>query len=447
LSDTARPAGESVPFTLRRVFALWVPLAFTFLLMSGSSPIVSAGISLLPNEKEGLAAFCDAFRVSVFLHAPLFVVRDIAIKSVKGRRSYFRMLYFVGLVATVCSALEFVLALTPVGRWFLEGVLRTPSHLVPQTQAALIPMATLPFLIAIRGVHQGIHIRGETAKWVGIGTALRMAALAAVALVAAPHLGLAPAVMGTTAFLAGLLVESVVNTVSALKRSPVLRFPAPEGADAGLSGLSRFALPLMLANLIGVLFQPLVSRVAGSATDAETSKAALQILISWVWFFSSTLFAMQALMIAHARDRRHLGRLLGFGGIVTGAFSGVFLVTALVPAVRDFVLLNLFQVDDREIHAFIAATLPLTVVFPIIVLARAVLRGLIVRSGRTPWVILSSVAGVVTLVGLDLSGVFSGVANGALPAAQGWLLALAVEAAISGLAVFRIGLSRVFGES
>ncbi len=445
--EPARSSGDSAPFTLRRVLALWIPLAFTFLLMSGSSPIVSAGITRLPNSTLGLAAFCDAFRVSIFLHAPLFVVRDIAIRSVKDRRSYVRMLLFVGAVAFVCSGLEFVLALTPVGAWFLDVVLRTPPEIVPQTQTALIPLATLPFLIGLRGVHQGIHIRGETAKWVGFGTALRMVALAAIALVAAPHLGLSPAVMGATAFLAGLVIESVFNTVSALRRSPILRVPLAEGADPGVRGLSRFALPLMLANLIGVLFQPLVSRVAGAAIDPRTSKAALQILISWVWFFSSTLFAMQALIIAHARDRRHLRRLLGFGGIVSGAFTVVFLVTALIPAVRDVVLVNLFGVVDPDLHAFVTAALPLTIVFPVIVLARAVLRGLIVRSGRTGWVVLSSVAGVIALVALDDSGVFLGVENGALPAAKAWLFALAIEGAISGVAVFRIGLARVFGDS
>ena len=440
-------APDAPPFTLRRLLVLWIPLAFTFLLMSGSSPIVSAGITRLPDAKQGLAAFCDAFRVSIFLHAPLFVVRDIAIRSVKDRASYMRMLYFVGVVAAVCSALEFVVALTPVGSWLLIEVLRTPANLVSQTQNALIPMSILPLLIGLRGIHQGVHIRGETASWVGFGTALRMAALALVALVAAPHLDLSPAVMGATAFLAGLVVESIVNTWSALRRSPVLAIPGPDPTDDGLRGLARFALPLMLANLLGVLFQPLVSRVAGGAGDPETSKAGLQILISWVWFFSSTLFAMQALVIAHARDREHLKRLAGFGGVVAGVFSAVFLLTALVPAARDVVLVNLFGVVEPDVHAFVSEALPLTVGFPVIVLARALLRGLIVRSGKTGWVVLSSVAGVIALVIVDSSGLYRGVENGCVPAAKAWLIALAVEGGLSVVALASIGLKRAFQES
>jgi hypothetical protein len=203
----------------------------------------------------------------------------------------------------------------------------------------------------------------------------------------------------------------------------------------------------MLANLLGVLFQPLVSRVAGGGGDPETSKASLQILISWVWFFSSTLFAMQALVIAHTRDRAHLRRLLTFGLIATGVFTAVFLTTALIPAIRDVVLVELFGVEEADVHAFVTEVLPLTVVFPIIVLARAVLRGLIVRSGRTGWVVLTSIAGVVALVAVDASNVFRGIENGSLPAAKAWVFALGVEGALSAFAVVRIGLGRVYRES
>ena len=161
---------------------LWVPLAFTFLLMSGSSPIVSAGINRLPGSKEalkeGLAVFCDAFRAVIFLHAPCFVVRDIAIRSIRDRRTYLRTLGFVLAVAAVCSTIELILALTPLGDLFLRNVVGTPEALIPAAKRAILVFSALPFLIGVRGIHQGIHIHGETTVWVGIGTALRMTGLA-----------------------------------------------------------------------------------------------------------------------------------------------------------------------------------------------------------------------------------------------------------------------------
>ena len=38
------------------------------------------------------------------------------------------------------------------------------------TKRAVLPFAALPFLLTVRGVHQGVHIRGETTVWVGVGT-------------------------------------------------------------------------------------------------------------------------------------------------------------------------------------------------------------------------------------------------------------------------------------
>jgi Progressive ankylosis protein (ANKH) len=425
---------------------LWLPLAFTFLLMSGSSPIVSAGITRLPGAKQGLASFCDAFRVSIFLHAPLFVVRDIAIRSVRDRRSYVRLLIFVGIVAVVSSLAEFIVALTPLGDWILLGVLKTPADLVAPTKRALLPFSLIPILIALRGVHQGIHIRGETAIWVGIGTALRMCALAAFALVISPHLGLEGGVMGAWAFVLGLIAETIVTMASALRGSAMIADRTADPNDTGLRGLAAFALPLMLANLVGVLYQPLVSRVAGGAGDPETSKASLQILISWVWFFSSSLFAMQALTIAHAANRAHLMRIVRFGAIVAGVFATIFLTTAFIPAVRDTVLITILGVREPDLYAFITEALPYAVVFPILVLARALLRGLIVRSGHTGWVVITTLAGLGALVALDQSGILDGRKNGSVPAVEAWLLASFVESCLAALALARIGLKRVFAE-
>jgi hypothetical protein len=272
-----------------------------------------------------------------------------------------------------------------------------------------------------------------------------MTGLALFALVISPALGLEPAVMGAAAFALGLLLESIINAGTAVRNSSVMR-RAGDGDGGGLGGLARFALPLMLANLLGVAFQPMVARIAGLGGDEVTSKAALQILISWVWFFSSSLFAMQAMTIAHAGDRGRLRVLVRFGILVAGVFCAVFLVTALFPPLRDFVLVTLFKVEQADVHAFVTETLPLTVVFPVVVLARAILRGLIVRSGKTHWTIWTTVVGLVVLVGLQAGGLVSGDENGSFPAAWAWLLALLVEAVLSGLALLRIGLRRVYRE-
>jgi hypothetical protein len=434
-------------FTVGRLFRLWLPLAFTFLLMSGSSPIVTAGINWMGGDSTAsLAAFCDAFRISIFLHAPTFVVRDIAIRSIRDRRSYKRNLVFVLGVAVLCSALEFLVALTSVGDWLLGEIVLTPPNLVALTKQALLPFAALPVLLALRGIHQGVHIRGETASWVGFGTALRLLAIAAFSFLVGPRLGLDGAVMGSSAFLIGLVVESSVNLVSALRKSPVLRVRRADGPEEGYGDLARFAVPLMIANVTGVLFQPIVSRIAGGGGDPATSKASLQVLISWVWFFSSSLFAMQAMTIAHGAGRRRLIVLLRFGLLVAAIFCGVFLTVALVPPVRDFVLGSVFGVGDPLLHRFVTDVLPIAIVFPVLVLARALLRGMIVRSGRTGWVFATTAAGLVTLLALDRSGLLATIPNGSLPAVQAWILALVVEAGFSAVALAKIGFTRVFAE-
>ena len=65
---------------LGRLLAVWAPLAATFLLVTGSTPVINASINRLPGRvhEVDLAAFALFLAFIVVLHSPLFVTREIA---------------------------------------------------------------------------------------------------------------------------------------------------------------------------------------------------------------------------------------------------------------------------------------------------------------------------------------------------------------------------------
>lgn len=172
------PHPEAPPrLTFRRWLDLYLPLSMTFILMSGSTPFISAGIGRLPEgmETTGFYVFPSAFVIGIFLYSPCFAIRDIGIKFIRGPGSYRRVFAFNLLVAAAGTALLLVVALSSLfDRPVLAGFMNIDPALIGAVKRSVLGLAPIPFLVTIRGVHQATHITNGTAKWVGIGTLCRL---------------------------------------------------------------------------------------------------------------------------------------------------------------------------------------------------------------------------------------------------------------------------------
>ena len=432
-----------------RLLHLYLPLAFTFLLMSGSSPIINKGIGQLPDQTIGWAAFVNAMGLSLFLYSPCFIVRDAAQKFIRGKTSYRRALVFYLTVSTVCTAILAAVALTPIlDDLLLRGLIRLKGELFEAVKQGMLAFTPVPTLVTLRGIHQGAHITNDSPRWIGIGTAVRFAVIILFVFQVGVRLGLPGAVMGGLAFACGVGVEMIVAVVTVRRSAPWLKEDDPEDRPpATYRELWAFNWPLFLANAMGVFLQPLSAAIANGAILDKTSGAAYGVVRSFTWFFASTLFAMQAMALAKADSMKNLKRLLVFEMIPAGAITGMILVAAFVTPAREWLLREFFEARDEGTIAFVAATLPFALVLPVIMALRSTARGLLMRSGRTLWVTLASLAGLLVLLKVNASGVSSVKENGATIAYMAWMGALAVDLVVLLIALARVGLETCVTES
>jgi len=434
------PNGVVRPLTLSRWLHLYFPLALTFILMSGSSPIINMGIADLPDETLGLAAFANAFVICIFLYSPCFAVRDAALIYVRGRTSYRRIVVFHLLVAAVGLALLLILALTSLlDRLVLELIMRVPETLVGPVKRSVLTFAPIPILIVFRGVHQSIHITNDTPMWIGIGAALRFAVLTAFVFAVGVPLQMEGGVMGGLALSLGILVETVVNVWTARRVAGFLKVDHPDLPPPTVREIWSFAGPLFAANTMGVFMQPLSIAIVNAALLAETSAAAFGIVKSFTWFFSSTLFAMQAMTLARADSVANLRRLLAYAMLPVSLFTSLILVLVFFPAARHALLDDIFRIDDPETSAFVASTLPIAIGLPFLMAIRAGARGLLMRGERTGMVTLSTVIALASLVLILFLEPSAGSRNGALVGYACWMGVLLLETFILLWAVAHVG--------
>ena len=119
-SSESSDMGKAPTVRVGYLFKFALPLALTFLMMSGSAPIVSTGIARMhgpEGERIHLAAFLPAFILSVFLYSPMFAARNVAIRTITDRRSLERFAIFFSAVAGLCC-----LIIVTVSQWEVAGV-------------------------------------------------------------------------------------------------------------------------------------------------------------------------------------------------------------------------------------------------------------------------------------------------------------------------------------
>ena len=430
-----------------RFFHLYFPLALTFLLMSGSSPIINKGIGHLPDETIGFAALANAFGICIFLYSPTFSVRDVAQKFIRGRTSYRRVILFFLVVSSVGTTLLLLLGLTHVLDWLiLKKAMNLPGELMGPVKRSVLAFLPIPTLIVFRGVHQALHIIADTPKWIGIGTICRFAAMILFVFLVAVPLKIEGGVMGGMAFSLGILVETAFTVAMARKTARFVRSDPPDEVPPTIGNLWEYSYPLFIANAMGVFLNPLTMRIVNGAAMAGISGAAYGIVRTFTWTFSSTLFAMQTMALAKADSIRNLKRLALYELIPVGTFTGLFFVVCFIPAARHAVLVGFFDVDNPTTVRFITEALPIAIILPLVMAIRSTCRGLLMRSGWTKWVTFANTAALILLLGLSAMSPSALAENGARVGYLCWMAALGLEMCTLVFGVSRVGLRTCVNE-
>ena len=411
-----------------RLVRVWAPLAATFLLVTGSTPVVNASINRLPGRvhEAELAAFALLLAVTIVIHSPLFVTREIAIKLSVDRDGSRRALRFGLAAAALVSLFEVAMAVTPLGAWVLGRFTQRPE-LIEMAQPAFLVVAPVPFFIAIRAVYQAHQIRSDDTIWVGLGTGVRIMLTAVIGLVLAPRAGLDGPTLGAWCVLGGIFIE----TAFAFFRARHSSRPPAHSDEVGLDPV-RFGIPLMVANFLGVAVSLGYLRIAGMVPleIQKVSLAAFQEVKSVHWLLGAGGFALQSLTTAKVRRREDAPAMLRFGLLVGIGLSSFFALVVFTP-LQDVIFIDLLK-EKRggPVMAIAGPALSVAILMPLFNAIRFTLRGTLISQGK------SRAITMVNLVSLAL--VFAAIAfevlpfgeNGALNAYLVWNLANVVEIAI-----------------
>ncbi len=327
------PADDRSPVTTRTVFATWWPLAASWLLMGLELPMVSAVIARLPDPKVHLAAYGGVvFPVALLIESPVIMLLSASTALSRDAASYRLVRRFMLGLGGTFVALHALVAFSPLYDLLAGTVLGVPEEVREPARLGLRIMTPWTLSIAYRRCQQGVLIRFGGARAVGVGTAVRLGANAAVLAIGAA-LGTLPGIaVGTSAVAVGVVAEAIYAgfAVRPVLRGPLRQAPAVTPALTPAAFL-RFYLPLMVTPLFAFLSMPLSAAAMSRMPLALESLAASPAVNGLVFALRSTGFALNEVVVA-LLDRPHaLAALRRFTWGLAAVVSGLLLSLAASP--------------------------------------------------------------------------------------------------------------------
>ena len=414
----------------RHIFAQWLPLALSWVMMSIASPIVSAGISRLPNAAVNLAAYGVTMDIAVLVESPIIMVLSASVALIQGRASYALVRRFVTHLSIALTALGVLVYFTPLYDPLFLGLIRVPPEVAAAAHPALRLMLFWPMAIGWRRLYQGILIARGRTRLVTYGTVWRLVTLVGMTVLGVA-LGWPGAVVGGAALALSVIVEALVILWWARPLARGVAATEEDHQSAPVMSYRQFILfylPLAATDVMRVVSRPVT--VAGIARAASTtlSLAAWPPALGLSNLMSSGVMALQEIVLAQVRASTGQRRLGLFALGVGAAFTGLQALLTLTP-LADWYFRQAIGLPP-DVEALALPTAQVLLPLPLLLAARNFGRGVLIARRQSGHV---QGAMAVNLVALSLClalGVWQGGLTGALLAAWGTVAAHVLEVAI-----------------
>ena len=318
----------------RRVFRLWWPLAGSWMLMGLELPLVTAVVARLADPEVNLAAYgALVFPLSILVEAPIIMLLAASTALATDREAWRRLARFTALLGGGLTVLHVAIAFTPLFDVLARDLIGVPEAVVEPGRLGLRIMTPWTFSIAWRRFQQGVLIRFERSRAVGVGTLVRLGAGAAALLAGAcwmPARGFPGAAVGATAVVCGVVAEALFVQA---RCAPLVRALAPtsEGAPLTRQRLLAFYVPLAMTPLMALLVQPLGAAAMSRMPHTLASLAAWPAVHGLVFLLRGVGLSFNEVVVRLVAEPGAAALLRRIAWRSAGALVAFLALVALTP--------------------------------------------------------------------------------------------------------------------
>ncbi len=425
-----KPTADHQPpteLTYGGIAGFYIPLALSWVFMSIEAPLAIGLISRLPNATANTAAFLIMMGLALWIESPVIDLLSTSTTLAKDRERYVVLSKFVWALIFWVTAAHALFALSPAYIYVTHTVLKVPAQVAIAARPGLIIMIPWSGFIGWRRYLQGILIRFNQTRFVGLGTLVRVSTILVAGLslyqwTTLPGINLAAIALIASVALEALFIHWASRRV--IRERLDARRSEEELETFGIRKLLSFHLPLTATTMIMMVGTPVVSAALSRSPDGVTALAAWQVCATLLWLHRTITFALPEVVITLYRDLQSqivLQRFCIGVGILT---SGLLLLMAFSGGDRLFfttVLGAKKEIAEMAHIAFLAGAL-----LPFIGALQSYVRGLLTALHRTVARFMAVVVSMACLIALLRTGIAFHI-TGVLPAGIALTLALTAE--------------------
>lgn len=393
--------------SLRQMLVLWLPLAASIVMMVLEPSIINIALGRTLDPELALAAYGVAFSLALLIEAPILMLLDASVARSVDEEAFRLIRRFTLLLGLLVTAVGLLVSLTPLYTVVVEQWMNIPEDVAARARPTMQILSFWPLPIGWRRAHQGVLIRANRTGMITAATGARLLTLAAGlfgGLVLLPGMG---------AVIAGLAMDLSVMVEAALitwATGPVLRSgafngdPSREPVPRTMRELWRFYQPLLVSTILRQATRPVLNTGIAAAGMARASLAAWPVVWGFAILVAGPAWSLQQLTTALAADEAAYRRVRGFSMSLSGIFFVMLAAVAFTP-LYGLVMGGVYNLSP-ELQELARPALQWMSAYPLLMGAQSVLKGVLIRTGKTGAVSSAMMANVLMLVAAVVAGVW-----------------------------------------
>lgn len=398
--------------TFKRIFQTWWPLAASWLLMGAELPALSAVIARLPNPEINLAAYGGiVFPLALIIESPIIMLLAASTALSKDWASYQLIRRFMMAAGAILTGFHILIAFTPVYYFVVKGILGAPDEIIEPGRIGLMIMIPWTWSIAYRRFNQGVLIRYNHSKSVGIGTAVRLTADLTVLLIGYSIGTIQGIIVATCAVASGVISEAIYSgiVVRPVVEKQVKTMPAVE-PPLTFSTFRKFYTPLVFTSLLTLLVQPIGSAALSRMPLALASLAVWPVLSGFTFMTRSIGVAYNEVVVALLDEPLSTQSLKRFTVMLIGFATTLVTLIALTPlSFFWFRVVSGLRLDLANMAVF---ALVIAIPIPGLAVLQSWFQGILLHGRFTRAITEAVVVFLVTCTAILTAGVSWGKADG-----------------------------------
>ena len=404
---------EPNQITYNQLFAFFIPLGTSTLLISISNMLLNRCLGYLPDAEFYISSFSIARTLMLLFMSPVTIIA-LTLTTFTQSIDTFKKVSKFGLI-TICilQAWFFLMAFTPIGRAILASLYNLDGALLDNAVLSQKAIVALPILFYVRNYFLGIAIKLRNIKFATLGSFLRTLLILACSFTMSSVMEMfraeyIPAILlfmmifvEMAVYVLGVVLNTKGKIMVHLRLSLERQNIYDENIKLEYKKIILFALPLILSYSMGQLLPSFSQSAMALGNNKEITLTIYSVSLSLLNIIGAFSFQIPQLVVNHDTfNPINKNIVRNFCFIIAFSMTAIILIISFTP-LADYIFLNILKISINNLD-IANLSIKFGILYPASMIFMAYKRGKLIKIQKTSLLMFERVIGTTISLSLFL---------------------------------------------